>query len=353
MSFKNPPPQDSPPTTTTTVDITEIERQWALFRRKNAKASERIAAEELHEQRRREEEKRIQKAYEEYMYSETEYDKQQKRQKTLKRTMNLISGTGGGGVSGTNNNNNNANLPPPMLLLSGADDDDDEANNNSSTKLGMSYASTPTANNSNNNTRTTSNNSPAINIINQQQDSKRATPVQQQQQSQQQQQRPRSQSSAVNNTSRNAQQRDPSDFLYNLANDPQLQKAVRLIERKVRLFLQNKQAAERRIEESRAAADAVSDKYVSGWRHEVWVRSQMMRPRFQLSSDVVASIELQRRAAEGRMRALEQTNIAAELHERQLTPGNRNWIHNHLLRSADRFEKRKNKPVATTLSRRI
>lgn len=347
MSFRNPPADSEQHQTTTTVDITEIERQWALFRRKNAKASERIAAEELHEQRRREEEKRIQKAYEEYMCSETEYDKQRKRQKTLKNAVNLISGTTGGTTTTTLNDNSsfsspptttttNNNLPPPMLLLSGADDD--EVVN----KLGMSYAPTPTTNN---NTRTTNNNSPSININ---QDSTRATPIQQQQQ----QQRPRSQSSAVTN-SRNSQQRDPSDFLYNLANDPQLQKAVRLIERKVRLFLQHKQAAERRIEESRAVADCVSDKYVSGWRHEVWVRSQMMRPRYQLSADVVACIELQRRAAEGRMRALEQTNIAAELHERQLTPGNRNWIHNHLLRSADRFEKRKNRPVATTMSRRI
>jgi hypothetical protein len=139
---------------------------------------------------------------------------------------------------------------------------------------------------------------------------------------------------------------------------PALRKAVRLIERRVRAFLVRKMEAEGDFERRRAAADAATDARLIGWRAQIWADTATLRaPRVQLAPAIVASIELGRRAAEAQLRARARSaRVAAAAASPAasvpglfddaaaavgVSPSNARWVHDHLLRSAERFEQRR------------
>lgn len=137
--------------------------------------------------------------------------------------------------------------------------------------------------------------------------------------------------------------------------DTALLRAVRLIERRVSRFLFAKVHAQWQTEMSRSAADSDTDERLGMWRMQSWAApadpasSTAMRKktaRMQLSEEMVASIEKHRRAVETAMRARTETraahhylNLERGVAGAGMSGGNRRWIHDHLLRSADRFDR--------------
>jgi len=336
-------------------DLEEIERQWARFRRQNAKATEKIAAEEFHQQRIKQEEERVRKAYEDLMAcSDADASARRKRQqKNLKTAAALMMG--GKSFANNQNTNNTKQSPPPSpppqaILLTVPSD---SSNKNNDQQQPQTRSRGPSFN------KTIDNNSLSVSDMTYNNNNNSLSA------------RPRSLSSVSNNNNNSfgSQQRRRSSTTTSIGqgggrgrepslpkidlNDPATRKAVRLIERKIRLFLQNKAKAERQVELERAAADSFSDASLRGWRNEVWVGATLMRPRYQLSSSVVANIEMQRRNAEGKLRAgIERLKAAEEYQEKTsayLSGNNKQWVHDHLVRSADRFAKRHNRPVLTSM----
>jgi hypothetical protein len=395
-------------TPTSKREIDEIERQWAEFRRRNAKATERVAAQEYHDQLRPEEEKRLEKAYLDLM-TDSEIDRRQRIQHSVKAAAALMSGKKVGGVSGVNSfpkanqisQQQNPSFPTittttppatkkapseeriPQAFLLGASQhqDDDEITTNLSYKSQQQQQQISRRGSQS----TTTNNiapvprSPVTPFPNNNALGASATSLSQIQ-NQKRSPTPSSANAAVvvsennnnfnnNNFNNNKPEAKTITIGGNVISmrDPDMRKAVRLIERKVRAFLLAKLQAQRQVEMQRAAADARTDEGLSLWRAEVWEASQMMRPRYQLPNSMVAALEMQRRAAENELIRRQNSDDYSRQQQYHRSPyavaksnqqqqnaarndgSNLNWIHDHLLRSADRFEKRKNLPALTKM----